>query len=446
MEAEQKIYEKLCDVPLMDIHTHIDALHISARNIADIMLYHMVISELYSAGCLDGMRLSEEPHDSEISYRIERALPYYQYIENTSCYWAMQLILKNLYSWNKPVTKDNWRELDSIIREKASNNWGKTILQKAKIKRVCTELWRGHQQKTSDVFQYSLEWAFFSRCQWGQFDTALLELENAWNQEKPGAPLPVNLERSQLNFSKTIKTIDDVDAAIKHYCERIPYHEIISIAAHFSTDITYKDVTRDEMIKALSNREKAGVWERDVYANYITNIYFEELERKKTKVILQFSIGAEPLPFETGSKLKTDTIFELAKLFSKYKSLKFSLFLSNASQNQALCTLARELPNLSLAGYWWHNFFPQTIRKIMTERLDMLPCNKQFGFFSDAYCADWAYAKAIIIRKQLAEVLSKKIKQEQYSEEQAVEIACKILYKTAVEELGMSEHERSKNY
>ena len=31
---------------------------------------------------------------------------------------------------------------------------------------------------------------------------------------------------------------------------------------------------------------------------------------------------------------------------------------------------------------------------MMSERLDMLPLDKQVGFFSDAYCVEWVYGKA----------------------------------------------------
>lgn len=433
-----KLYESLCEVPLMDIHTHVDATHLSARGIHDILLYHMVISDLFSAGCPDGSRLSESPDEGEVIYRINRAIPYLKYIQNTSCFWGVKIILKDLYDWDKEITTDNWRDLDVIIRGKSKNlNWSRLILQKAGVKRVSTELWRGHSHIADDILQYSLEWAFFTRSQLGQFDTALLELEYAWNQEIPGAPLPVNIDRSKLNLKKTIKNIEDVSKAIYHYCERIPDKKILSIASHFSTDIEYRTVTNEEMVKALENRDNAGSWERDVYANFISEMFFSEVARKKWDLILQFSIGAEPLPFETGSKLRTETVFELASLFDRHKSLKFSLLLSNLHQNQAVCTLVRELPNVSLSGYWWHNFFPGSIRQIINERLDMVAANKQFGFFSDAYCVDWIYAKALIVRKQLAVVLSDKIEQGQYTFEQALLIAKQILFETAQETLGM---------
>jgi len=44
--------------------------------------------------------------------------------------------------------------------------------------------------------------------------------------------------------------------------------------------------------------------------------------------------------------------------------------------------------DFSLAGYWWHSFFPTFIQPTMHERLDMISMNKQIGFFSDAYCAE----------------------------------------------------------
>jgi len=99
--------------------------------------------------------------------------------------------------------------------------------------------------------------------------------------------------------------------------------------------------------------------------------------------------------------------------------------------------MCRELPNFSLAGFWWHNFFPDTIRQVMTERLDMVPVNKQVGFFSDAYTVEWAYAKVIIVRKQMARVLAEKVAQGQYSTKDAVAIAREILFETPKTLVGM---------
>ena len=124
-------------------------------------------------------------------------------------------------------------------------------------------------------------------------------------------------------------------------------------------------------------------------------------------------------------------------MIGRHPKLRFQCFVSSRHANQSLCTLARELPNLSLAGYWWHNFFPDVMHQVMSERLDMLPTNKQIGFFSDAYCLEWTYAKALLVRKQLARVLAERIEQGQYSTNDAMKIAAAILYESPKQLLGM---------
>lgn len=73
----------------------------------------------------------------------------------------------------------------------------------------------------------------------------------------------------------------------------------------------------------------------------------------------------------------------------------------------------------------------------MRERLDMLPANKQVGFFSDAYCVEWSYAKAVMVRRTLARVLADKVALGQYRVEMAVDIAREILFETPQSLLGM---------
>ncbi len=434
------LLEGLKEVPLFDVHTHLDASHLTARGLHDITLYHMVISDLVSAGCPSRERLSEDPADDETESRLIEAIPYLKATENTALSWGMRIILKDLYGWDEPITFENWRRLDGLIRGRAGDaSWAGEILLRSGIRRASTELWRRRDGSQDGRLQYSLEWAFFTRSQWGINDIPLFELERAWNQEGPGAPLPVTLGDARLQLARTIRRLDDVQTAVEHYVSRIPYADIISTAQHISTDIHYWLVSEEEMADALERREWAGPVERDVYASYILEAFLSELEKRAGRLVYHFSIGAEPLPYETGSKLRQETIFELAEIIERHPRLHFQALLSSEHANQALCTLARELPNLSLAGYWWHNFFPGAMRKVINERLDMLSMNKQVGFFSDAYCLEWAYAKAALVRRQWAEVLAQKVEQGQYSQKQALEIARQVMFETPKNLLGMEE-------
>ena len=67
----------------------------------------------------------------------------------------------------------------------------------------------------------------------------------------------------------------------------------------------------------------------------------------------------------------------------------------------------------------------------------MVAANKNVGFFSDAYCMEWAYAKAVIIRKQMAQVFSEKIGQGQYDMDTALHIVRQLMYETPKTLLGM---------
>lgn len=433
------VQEALAEVPVLDIHTHLVGGRLGARGLHDVLLYHMVISDLYAAGCPSGARLTQYPawpSQAEAEQRIQQALPYLPAIRNTSSFWGVRLILHDLYEWNQPVTPDSWRKLDALIRERADDrSWHHSILDRLNIRRTGTEIARRGQGEDDERLQYALEWGFFTRCQWGEYDTALYELERCWGKT-PASPTPIGAGTRPAT-ERVIKSLADVRAAVSHYVEAIPYHQILSTATHLSTDIDYTLVTDTQMAQALARRALAGPAERDIYASYINELFLTQLEDQAQRIVFQFSFGAEPLPYETGSRLRQETIRQLGELVGRHPRLRFQCFLASRHANQSLCTLARELPNFSLAGYWWHNFFPDVMRQIMSERLDMLPLSKQVGFFSDAYCVEWTYAKAMLVRRQLAQVLAERMDQGQFSLEEALQVARGILFQTPQDLLGM---------
>jgi glucuronate isomerase len=434
----EELQEALADLPMFDVHTHLIGGRLGARGLHDILLYHMIVSELYAAGCPSGARLTQYPgwpDRREAQTRIVEALPYLPHVRNTSCRWMMRTILHDLYGWDETPTADNWEQLDALIRERADDRgWHNAIFDDLNIRRTCTEHARREGGVDDFRLQYSLEWAFFTRCQWGEFDTALYELEHCWG--RPPEP-PSLIGGTRPPTERTIRSLDDVHAALAHYVEAIPYERLLSTATGFSTDIDYRLVSDDEMAAALGRRDRAGATERDIYASYVNEAFLTALEARPEQLVFQFSVGAEPLPYETGSLLQQRTIRQLGEMISRHPRLPFQCFLGNRHSNQAWCTLARELPNLSLAGYWWHNFFPDAMRQVMAERLEMLPLNKQVGFFSDAYCVQWAYGKAMLVRKLLARVLAEKIASGWYTREDALSIARTILYETPQSLLGM---------
>lgn len=437
-KLEHEVYEALGSLPIIDVHTHLVGGNLGAKGLHDILLYHMGISDLYAAGCPDGARLTEFPNwptQAEAEQRLERAVPYLHAVSNTSIAWAIRMILADLYDWEEPIDMDNWRQIDAIIRERSADHaWHRELFRRMNIKKIGTEWSRREQGQDDDIFQYSLEWVFFTRCSWGEYDTALCELERIWGK-MPESATPIG-KGPRPPAERPVRTLDDIREAVAWYVSAFPKEHLISTAQHMSTDLDLTPPSDKEMEEALARRSVAGEKERNIYAAYINELYLSELERTAPELVFQFSFGAEPLPYETGSRLSQKTIAQVGEMVNRHPGLRFQAFLANRHANQSLCTLCRELPNFSLAGYWWHNFFPSSIRQLMEERLDMLPWNKQAGFFSDAYCVEWCYGKLMLVRQAMSEVLAMKIRTGQYSFEQAIDIAGKILFETPQTLLG----------
>src|SRR5436190_10415011 len=105
MNLARAIEAGLAEVPMLDVHTHLVGGRLGARGLHDVLLYHMVVSDLYAAGCPSGARLTQFPawpDRREAHGRIEEALPFLGHIRNTSSWWGVRIALSELYDWREP--------------------------------------------------------------------------------------------------------------------------------------------------------------------------------------------------------------------------------------------------------------------------------------------------------------------------------------------------------
>jgi len=430
-QALSLIEPQVASMRLFDFHTHLVGGKLAARGLHDILLYHMGVSDLYPAGCPSGARLTQYPgwaDKEEAHFRLKEAIPFFPRVVNTGIAWGNRIILADLYDWHQPVTLENWERLDAMIRERADDRtWHREIMRRALIERFVTETNRRGEGLDDDILDYSVEWAFFTRAQWGEFDTALYELEKTWGEPATG-PSPIGME-NRPKTKKTIQKAADVYDAVHWFMDQFPMKQTVSYATHISSDLDYTLVSEAEFEAALKRRDQAGEKERSIYASYVNEVFLTEYAKKfGPSLAFQYTVCADPLPFETGSRISQRTLGQIADMMARHPKIRFTVLESSAHANQTFCTFCRELQNVALCGIWWHNFFPAIMPRIMAERLDMVSLNKQIGFFSDAYCVEWAYAKAVMIKKVLSRVLAEKVELGQYDVELAVHIAKTILY------------------
>ena len=344
-QLSQEIETALWDIPFICIHAHLDPKQLTAQGLHHVMLYHMPLTELYSSGMPNGDRLSWYASKDEARQRITEALPYLKYTRGTALTYVEKNILGQLYDWNSPINENNWEEIDSIISAKSEDtDWAREILKRANVVSSSTEYRLRDEGQADDILTYALEWAFFTRAQQNMNDSPLFELEWTWGQEGPSAPLPVNIDKSKFIPERRITTMDDLHEAMDHYISLVPFDKLVCAANHFSTDINYQEVTEEQMVESLANRDHATEHDRDVYTCYILQEYLNALEKASKKVVFTFSVGAEPMEHETASLLPQKTLGQLMNVFAKHPDLQFVCFSSSAHSEQALCTISRELP------------------------------------------------------------------------------------------------------
>ena len=193
-ELALDLEQALAELPVLDVHTHLVGGKLAARGLHDVLLYHMVVSDLYAAGCPSGARLTQYPgwptsrKPTRASRRRSRSAadPQHQLLANGASHPARPVRLGRT---------DHRRQLAATGRDD-SRAGGRSVLASRDSRSAAHRTGRARRSPvakgawTTTRLQYSLEWAFFTRCQWGEFDTALYELERCWGSP-PEPPSPI---------------------------------------------------------------------------------------------------------------------------------------------------------------------------------------------------------------------------------------------------------------
>ena len=117
----------------------------------------------------------------------------------------------------------------------------------------------------------------------------------------------------------------------------------------------------------------------------------------------------------------------------EFPQARVVLMNSNWNMEQLVCMAARQGPNIYVAGHWWQSLFGASTREQIRYRLSMVPRNKVLGFFSDAYCAEWIYARRLLLEEPLAQGLAEWVEAGHVTEAGALEIAAAWMHGNAEE-------------
>ena len=136
----QRIERMIGDTPIVDPHTHIRCDQPNAPDLACLMSYHWVQTELRAVGMPAADLDPALPADE----RVRRSIPYLRRMRNTAMAWCLYRIFRDLYDFHDPhLTESNYRDLfDKVAGDRPATRPGPAhvLRDRCNIRTVVTSL------------------------------------------------------------------------------------------------------------------------------------------------------------------------------------------------------------------------------------------------------------------------------------------------------------------
>ncbi|MBS7610941.1 hypothetical protein KEJ27_01820 [Candidatus Bathyarchaeota archaeon] len=406
------IREKLAEIPVVDIHTHINPEKPHAGKPEDVILYHYIATELATAGV--SRDILEKADMIEVLKRM-------WLIKNTSTYWCLLKIMNDLYGLSEEKLKsEEWSEVRRIIESTSkSQGWVERIMYgKVKTKKVFITL-----DYASPIPNYDST-LFVGGL---RIDPLISRLSKE-NLDKLGKAVGIQ-----------ITTLRDLDESLNKIFKVFSKH-VKTVTVSLQPEDEFKPVNNEEagdslkrMVEGLPLREQQ--FRR--LSSYV--IYKVASLCQEHNIVFQIMLGVRrPVPGASPPDyaivaFNPNALTNYCKvLFSRFKDVKFDLILANSIQSHEVAIVAKNYSNVYFSGFWWYSFYPYIMRRGLLERIQILPRNKVNAFFSDAYVVEWIYGKVCLLKEQLAYALADMVEHGYYDKAFSLEIAEDLLYKNPV--------------
>jgi len=149
----------------------------------------------------------------------------------------------------------------------------------------------------------------------------------------------------------------------------------------------------------------------------------------KYKLPVQIHTG---LQTGSGNDITNSNPTGLVKTFFKFPGVKFCLLHSGYPYGGEMSTLAKNFPNVYIDMAWSALISPSYTKRYLQEFIETVPANKIMAFGGDNQTVEGAYGASVLARETVEETLTRMVKNGYLTEEEAVDIAKKILRENAI--------------
>lgn len=385
----QELLVEISKIPIIDVHSHIDPLCPTARNLDDLLSYHYYTELAHSCGMDHNvLRPGADPRE-----RCRTILEFAGRFDNT-VQWSWLLDIARTFLGCDVANVD--AAFDRAAQVFSRPDWESQVWQKTRLERVLL----------TNAFDDALEGFDTTR-----YVPCLRTDDLVFHLDQP----EVN-ERLAKTTNIDVGDESRVRAALRKLFERFVSRGAKACAISLPPDFQPKPGSTFWQLAELCREFKVPF---DLMIGVNRNVY--------------------PGGVHQGRDLfdQRTSLIQYADLFNAFPEVTFCVSVLTSNQNQELASYAWIFPNVIASGHWWYSNVPSLIEADLRLRLDAVPKVKLIGYYSDAYKLEFVLPKFRMYRCCLARVLAEHVRAGRQIETQAIALARTILYENPKRVFGL---------
>jgi len=415
-----ELHKAICEMPVVDVHSHVNCDHMGAVDPEQVMFYHMLMYCLRSAGVAD------EKMWPEMEAK-RRGLPFPDFfarwpaISHTGFGWILKRILRDLYEYDGPLTAENLPRIRKAFEAKTTQpDWAKQVLAKANVVRLCSS---------------QLEVKPVAKGQWdGHIRFTIEDVPTTGTSEFK--PWKQRLSALGKILGREVTTVEHLREAVSRFYDQFDWSDKKALVAWVSGEADFRPVDDACVNRLLADAQAEKPLDLEGI-RLLEGAFIRAICRAiqgRTR-IFQFCYGVQYLTPDLEyahpvARAAPEFASSSGYLFGEFPDLHFNVLNGYEPDEPIWAAMCQAYGNVSLANFWWETFFPSVMHTALARRFDMVPLSRLIGFFSDGWCVEYVYGRLALVRRVLANVAAERVERGFWTREEALGAVREILFET----------------
>jgi uncharacterized protein len=421
---EQRLFSEFEQLRIADTHEHFYEESERLRRHTDFFTFTeaYVGSDLVSAGMTpESSRIVRDPQATDVD-RWRAFEPWWNLVRFTGYGQALQIAMRDLYGCEE-LSGASLAKLNERIRQRNRPGLYQWVLRDMARIRFCVEDdFCGGCVKIASTKE---NFAIFVLAR--RFDKFVVPAR------------PEDIRQLEAATGVSISRLSDLQAAAAKSLEQNLKEgmRVVKVGLAYMRDLRFNEVSREDAgrdfeammrgTRTLPQGFRSAL--QRPFRNMEDFMFHHVLSLAEAyRVPVQIHTG---LFAGTGGVLTNSNPELLINTFLLHPRVRFDIFHIGFPYHEALGVMAKSFPNVHADFCWAHVINPAAARRCLSEYLDSVPLSKFLAFGGDYKHPELSYGHARIARRNIAQVLARKVEEKYCREDEAVAIGKRLLYDNA---------------